>query len=159
MIGWLDWKGRFYSQELLNWSGQKFGMTRMSWVRNCAAFMIAQKMYCCVAGHVSSLWDMLMAAALIILILIMVASIRDSFAKEDAHEKNWTGWRNWRMFCMGFLAIDVMWLFFVAALEPWLHAAGQIAMLLMFWIAACIEAPPKKRREPEISGRTAESLS
>lgn len=152
---WLDWKLRFYAQELLNWLGLKFGLTRRPIVQNGYAAHLCSILYLMAVATTTLPWWAWIFLPFAILFYgaiwaVAIANLR----KTNGHDENWELLRTWRWMFLLFLLLDIFLLVVhviggtpATILMEIIELGGSLGFLLACYVASCIEAPPKRKTE------------
>lgn len=159
IVGRADWWFRFRAQDLLNWLGRKFGITRKPiLINSLIALAVSWAWFCSSERN----WFMISLDVLTLIInLLLGASFIYNIDKRHGEEANWERGKWYRtMWIIGLplqlalVAIVIVGAIIVATMRDFelsvAYPAFLISQFLLFWVAACVEAPPKELKQQKV---------
>jgi hypothetical protein len=153
-VNWLDWKLRFYTQEVLNWGGLKFGWTKKGLMKHliivnvAAAFtMIGDAFW---EGYY--LFGIIFGVLLLLVKIVWLVPCWIYTEKQAGPETVWefTRFFRWILLPLSALSIfiGIMGIFIgTGKISDWFNDLENFSYLAIFYIGSCINPPPKKKKE------------
>ena len=152
MLRWIDWKGRFWAQEILNRLGLKFGVTRAGAVVNTMVLNLSLYGYS-LFNDWPVPWGLQLIGGIVIILNILITWIMVyNLKRPKGEETNWMAWMWMRRFHIIILPVNFTFAMIGLAAGQWdwdslFNWLYIISFNTAFWFSACIEPPAKKKRE------------
>lgn len=157
MLGWLDWKFRWGSQEILNFCGKNFGLTRKRVVRDGTVIHILLTLAICgmrMGEETHLVWSVLWGLGALIYCFFMALIARALIFLTEidgGYDFAWQKLGFFRKLNLVFLVLK----FLTIALphHSWylMTWAQDISILAVLYAASCIDPPKKKKSSPRES--------
>lgn len=155
-MNWLDWKLRWLTQEILNWGGLRFGLTRLGVLtQSLILFWVVNLANIYFHGDLSAFFIFITVVAVLTEIALSFALYVGTRMGNKENEI-WVLFKLWRRFVVliviVFSILEV--LYHVLSWMPhpshlaWYHILPTVknsVQAFCFYVAACIDPPPRKK--------------